>query len=72
MGRSCHFPAVVQPAGNVELVALFLCHCEVLVGAVVSLLHRVSQHHGKNRHPVAVTAGVGRLLIDGRGDELNE
>jgi hypothetical protein len=33
---------------------------------------RFGQHHGQLRHALAVAAGVGRLLVDGEVDQLDE
>ena len=64
--------AIVQPRRGVQLVALLLGQIEFAERAGRGLAGGVGQHLGQQRHPRAVAAGVGRLGVDRRGDQLDE
>jgi hypothetical protein len=57
--RRRHLAAVVQQAGDSQLVAILVGHAEVGQRALSGVVDRLGQHHGEYRHALAVSAGIG-------------
>ena len=72
MHRRGDLAAVVQQAGDLELVAVLLAHAERGQRAHLRARRRLGQQVGQHRHALAVAAGVGRLLVNGGVDQLDQ
>ena len=70
--RRRHLAAIVQQASDLQLVAVLVRHAEIGQRTGPGFIHRLGQHHGEDRHALAVPARVGRLLVDRHVDELDE
>ncbi len=64
--------AVVQPRGDVQFVALVRRKVEILEWPATRVAGGFGEHLGKRGNPLAVAPGIGRFLVDGVGDELDE
>ena len=66
------FAAVVQQAGDAQLVAVALSHSETAERAHRCFGHRIRQHHGEFGNAVAMAAGIVRFVVDGGVDQADE
>ena len=72
MHRRRDLAAIVQQAGDLELVPVLLRHGEVGQRSVLGLVDRFGQHHRQGRYALAVAAGIRRLVIDRAIDQTNQ
>ena len=72
MHRRGDLAAVMQQAGNFELVAVPVVHGEVGQRARRGLRHGVGQHQGQLGHPGAMTAGVLGFFLNGDVDQADQ
>ena len=70
--RGRNLAAVVQQAGDLELVPILVGHDEVLERAFGALVGSFCQHHGQRGHALAVASRIGGLVVDRRVDEVDE
>ena len=70
--RAGDLAAVVHPGRNAEGIALLVIHRELGKCAGLRVQGTVEQHLGQLRYTIAVPAGVGRLGVNGRGQQAND
>ena len=62
----------MQQAGNLQLVAVLLAHLKAGQWAAADAVGGLGQHHGQRRHPLTMTAGIRRLLVNCRIDQADQ
>ena len=67
-----HLAAIVQPAGDFELVPLQLGQMEIAERALFGGIGRPGEHVGQLGDAMAMPAGIARLGVDGAGKDLEE
>ncbi len=72
MHRRRHLAAIVQQAGDLQLVAFLVVEGEAGQRPIPRCRHGFGQHHGKHRYALAMAAGIGRLFVDGQVDHADE
>ena len=72
MNRRGDFSAIMQQAGDLQFVAILVRHFETAQRAFFDVAGRFGQHHGQRRNALAVSAGVGGLVVDRRVNQSNE
>jgi len=70
--RRGNLAAVVQPGGNMQCIPVFGTHFEIAQRAAFFLHRGGCQQAGNDRNALAVCAGIGRLGVDGTGQNFNE
>ena len=66
------FAAVVQKSRDLQLVAVLVGHREVLQRTDRAVVDGLREHHRQHRHALAMAAGIRRLVVDRRVDEIDE
>ena len=72
MHRRRHLAAIVQQAGDLELVAVLVAHVEGRERPCARVVYGLGEHHRQLRHALAMPARVRRLLVDRGVHQVDE
>ena len=72
MHRRRDLPAIMKQSRDLQLIPVLVVHPEITEWPLFRLGNRFRQHHRERRHALAMSARVGRFLVDCRVHQVDE